>query len=661
MGAAVGPYLSTFTEEAPVAIPPGQPPLRNTGLKSMLARCLSTVAATLVGAAMYATHIIGGELYYDHLGGDQYQVTLKLYRDCDPNTNVNGTNYDALAVIGVFSGDGTYLFEQSLSFPGAVSVPVVLDSPCLTLPPSLCVESALYTGVFTLPPTDDGYQLTYQRCCRTPAVVNIINPGDVGLTCTVRVPGQLVVANNSSPRFNELPPVALCLDQPLTFDHSATDPDGDVLEYSLCTPFQGADPFMPIPDPPTAPPYVPIPWITPTYSEGYPIDSDPAIAVGVSDGQLTLTPTLQGSFVVGVMVREYRDGVLLSESRRDFMFKVVACDATVNAGIVPQQQYCTGLTMDFTSASVGGQTWFWDFGVNGIDADTSNANNPSWTYTEQGVYTVSLVVNPNTVCADSTSSTFEVFVAPEPTFTPPPAMCGSTPVTLTAEGVFGPNTSFEWQLGTGTVPPNASGGQVTAEFAATGLHTVTLTATDNECVGTYTADVIVYPQPDALFSVFPIGPQLVGVPVAFSDGSATYGGTIATYEWMINGIPVGSSAPVMDWTSTWPGLYVITLTITTTDGCSDTYVMTYEVEGGPITIPNVFSPNGDGENEAFYITNVDHYNNELKIYSRWGNVVYEATNYKNEWKGSGLSDGTYYYVLYLRDGVEYAGHVTLLR
>jgi len=627
----------------------------------MFARCSSALATAFLVFPLNATHIVGGEIYYDHLGGDQYQVTLKLYRDCDPNTNVNGTDYDALAVIGVFSGDGTFLFTHSLTFPGAQSVPIVLDSPCLTLPPSLCVESALYTGVLTLPLTPDGYQLSYQRCCRTPAIVNVTNANDVGLTCTIRVPGQTVVASNSSPRFDQLPPVALCLGQPLSFDHSATDPDGDVLEYLLCTPFAGADPINPIPAQPTAPPYAFIPWLAPTYSEGYPIDSDPAIAIDASTGQLTLTPSVQGSFVIGIMVREFRDGVLLTESRRDFMFKVVACDATVNSGIVPQQLFCAGLTMNFGNASGGGQTWFWDFGVAAVDNDTAVVATPSWTYVDQGVYTVTLIANPNTVCADTSTSVFQVFIAPEPLFTPPPAMCGSEPVTLVAEGTFSAEAALEWDLGAGGDPPYATGGQVVAEFTATGVHTVSLTATDNGCTATYTADVTVYPQPEALFTAFPLDPQLVGVPVAFTDATATQGGTIATWAWTINGIPAGSSSSILDWISTWPGDYEILLTVTTMDGCTDTYSMIYTVEGGPITIPNVFSPNGDDENEAFHIENVDHYNNQLRIYSRWGNVVYEATNYKNEWKGGGLSEGTYYYVLHITDDREYAGHVTLLR
>ena len=89
--------------------------------------------------------------------------------------------------------------------------------------------------------------------------------------------------------------------------------------------------------------------------------------------------------------------------------------------------------------------------------------------------------------------------------------------------------------------------------------------------------------------------------------------------------------------------------------------MMYEVLGGPIVIPNVFSPNGDGTNEFFEISNVQYYPNELTIYSRWGNKVYETLNYKNTWRGEGVPDGTYYYVLSLSYDREYSGHLTILR
>lgn len=613
---------------------------------------LSLLTATSFFCAQ-ATHIVGGELFYDHLGGSQYQVTLKLYRDC------TGIAFDATVVVGVFNPDGSLYTTQTLTFPGSQNVPIVLDSPCLTLPPNLCVETTSYVGTFDLPPTPDGYILTYQRCCRTGIINNLLTPGDLGLTVTTRIPGQ-AIASNSSPRFNELPPIALCLNAPLSFDHSATDPDGDSLVYALCTPFNGGTALDPQPNPPTAPPYAPVTWLAP-YTEGYPIDSDPAIAVDPATGLLTLTPNLQGNFTVGVLVQEYRNGAFLNETRRDFLFKVVACDAVVTAGIQPQTEFCQDLTINFSSGSAGAVQYHWDFGVDGIDTDTSNVVNPSWTFNEPGTYNVTLIANPGTTCADTTTSTFNVYLSPEPFITTPPFACGNLPVTLLAEGTFGTNANLQWQLGAGSQPSTANTPEVTVQFASPGDHEVSLLVAENGCTGFYSATISNAAQPVAAFGVAPPSPQLVGVPVTFTDGSIAPGGSIDSWWWTIDDTEWTSDDAVASWTTPWPGTYHITLVVTTAQGCADTTDAFYVVIGGPLTIPNVFSPNGDGNNETFHIINVEQYNNDLYVYNRWGSKVYTSRNYKNQWDGGGVPDGTYYYVLRIDDGREFSGHVTLLR
>jgi len=85
-----------------------------------------------------------------------------------------------------------------------------------------------------------------------------------------------------------------------------------------------------------------------------------------------------------------------------------------------------------------------------------------------------------------------------------------------------------------------------------------------------------------------------------------------------------------------------------------------------ISIPNVFTPNGDGKNETFQIPGLETFTeNEIVIMNRWGNSVYEKKNYRNDWTGDGLSEGTYFYILKTKDsqGVQevYKGYVTLLR
>jgi gliding motility-associated-like protein len=85
-----------------------------------------------------------------------------------------------------------------------------------------------------------------------------------------------------------------------------------------------------------------------------------------------------------------------------------------------------------------------------------------------------------------------------------------------------------------------------------------------------------------------------------------------------------------------------------------------------LKIPNVFTPNGDGVNETFEIRDLNIFlENEITIINRWGNSVYEKKNYENTWDGNGLDEGTYFYVLKVKDKKgdwkTYKGYVMLLR
>lgn len=86
-----------------------------------------------------------------------------------------------------------------------------------------------------------------------------------------------------------------------------------------------------------------------------------------------------------------------------------------------------------------------------------------------------------------------------------------------------------------------------------------------------------------------------------------------------------------------------------------------------IEIYNTFTPNGDGANDTWHIDNIEDYpNNTVRIMNRWGDVVYEAAPYNNEWDGTRngkeLPEGTYYYLLDRHDGFEaYQGILTIIR
>ena len=110
----------------------------------------------------------------------------------------------------------------------------------------------------------------------------------------------------------------------------------------------------------------------------------------------------------------------------------------------------------------------------------------------------------------------------------------------------------------------------------------------------------------------------------------------------------------------------------------DTGIVTIFLEESPLPdapdIPNAFSPNGDGVNDLWVIGDLDRLSvaypeNELVIFNRWGDVVYEASPYRNDWNGQDqstgkiLAEGTYWYVfrLSLGDRKVYKGDITILR
>ncbi len=99
----------------------------------------------------------------------------------------------------------------------------------------------------------------------------------------------------------------------------------------------------------------------------------------------------------------------------------------------------------------------------------------------------------------------------------------------------------------------------------------------------------------------------------------------------------------------------------------DTATVFVTVECTGLEVFNAFSPNLDSKNDFFKITGLQNYpNHKLYVYNRWGNLVFEASNYQSDWfgtwEGKDLPDGTYFYVLDLGEGEKpLRGYVQLNR
>ena len=253
-----------------------------------------------------ATHIVGGELYYEYLGNDEYEIRLTVYRDCFYGV----PPFDEPAYVGVWDANNNLVTTLYLYTNGdSATVPPIINSPCFIPPTNVCYRVANYRINVTLPPIPGGYQLTYQRCCRNQTILNIVSPLSTGATFYASIPENPIP--NSNPVFNALPPPFICSGLPFVFDHSATDIDGDSLAYEICTPFEGASQQDPQPLPQNFPP----PYNQVTYQNPFNLSNllgGSPLSIDSQTGELTATPNTIGQFVIGICCKEYRNGVLLS-------------------------------------------------------------------------------------------------------------------------------------------------------------------------------------------------------------------------------------------------------------------------------------------------------------------------------------------------------------
>ncbi len=107
------------------------------------------------------------------------------------------------------------------------------------------------------------------------------------------------------------------------------------------------------------------------------------------------------------------------------------------------------------------------------------------------------------------------------------------------------------------------------------------------------------------------------------------------------------------------GTYVVVATDACGRTASASSTVTIECD---IIVPNVFTPNGDGQNDRFEIEGILSTTNTVKVFNRWGQLVFETNNYRNNWGAVGIPEGTYFYeVIVDRHDEPYTGHLTILR
>jgi len=145
---------------------------------------------------------------------------------------------------------------------------------------------------------------------------------------------------------------------------------------------------------------------------------------------------------------------------------------------------------------------------------------------------------------------------------------------------------------------------------------------------------------------------------------------VSNYQWQVNDLNATNGNSKTFDTNQLKNNDEVTCIVTSTEACSTPVVsapIKIMVQLLNVSIPNTSTPNGDGVNDFWSIPPLSNYPNcSVKIYTRYGQLVYDTKGYGNPWdgtyKGKQLPVSTYYYIIKLDNKkTPFSGYVTIIR
>ncbi|PSK93865.1 gliding motility-associated C-terminal domain-containing protein [Taibaiella chishuiensis] len=675
-----------------------------------LSAILILFLVTGIAGTVHANHLLGGEIGYTFVsssGNNQtYQVRLAFFADC--SSNLPGGAFGALIGanpgVRLFKGN-TQLSLTRLRYVPAESnieiTPVCPDeagnTACININnPLPGIKKFVYTGNITVSGVSADWRFAFEGDISTnPGTfagrsVIVQNADVLGGSSQMYLEATLnnTTGVNSSTLFTSLPTPFFCVNKAQTYSLGAADSDNDNLTFSLV-------PAQQVTTGTTTPEDI-------TYLFPFSATAPLPVATGTfnfntTNGQLNFTPNEVKNCVVVNLVEEFRNGVRVGSSMREMIFIILdncSNDAPTgpvsnikNANIKSENgnlilEVCEGQESDIS------------FDINSADINGDNINITSANLPEGA--TLDIVNNGSTTpvlhfkwnANKATPGNYIIYV----TYTDDGCPLVSSQTIAYTIRILPFKTSFTHDAS----PPcvNTSNGKAWAlpvndatvyeyrwlDASGNIIRTVNSGAGDtlsNIPFGTYTLQIrdtggcgknltITLPDPIPLPEiVLPRDTTLCeGMPVDLSVNDQQG----VTYLWS-----TGDTTCCI--TVDRPGIYK--LQAFNICGVQEKSVkVDYVPCSYCLFVPNAFSPNGDGNNDVFKITQtcpLDKY--KLKIYNRWGQMVFVSYRVDNSWdgtyQGNAADIGTYYYVIEATIGannterhkgdIKLKGDITLIR
>jgi len=367
---------------------------------------------------------------------------------------------------------------------------------------------------------------------------------------------------------------------------------------------------------------------------------------GATTLSYTANPTTAGTYQYRLASAESTNiGSLSCRIVSNVLMLVVNTAATSSA--TATSPLCVGNTLNLTSTS--GTSYKWT-GPNGFTSTLQNPSITNITAAAAGVYTATVTTGN---CNSTATTTVNVYAQPVADAGADVTICSGESTTLNASG----GLTYSWSPTTGLSDPTIA--DPIASPTDTTAYVVTV-SNSNACTSKDTVIVNVQQKPKAN-----AGPDKVmtqGQSVTL-NGKAS--GSNVSYYWTPN--EYLSSNTVLNPVATPPDDITYTLHVTSNVGCGteatdDVFVRVYK----KITIPNTFTPNGDGINDTWDITALSTYPTATtQVFNRYGTEIFKSIGYSTPWdgrfNGQNIPMGTYYYKIDLKNGNIFSGWLLVVR
>ena len=256
-----------------------------------------------------ASHLVGGEITYKWLGGNDYSINVHLYRDCMgiPIVTSASVTFTSISCNQSFSVSIPVDSNVSPKLVSPVCIPQLSNSACNggTL---YGIEEYTYSQTVTLPIHCSDWVISYSDCCRNAAITNLDNSAGQGFYIYAQL-DNLNTPFNNSPSFIHIPVYVIDDNVSQQLSWSAIDSDGDSLVYSLVTALDGQFPGTPV-----------------IYSPGITFSQPFLSAINTTlnqiSGVISITPAGNQINVVSMDVDEFRNGLHIGKIHRDFQIVV---------------------------------------------------------------------------------------------------------------------------------------------------------------------------------------------------------------------------------------------------------------------------------------------------------------------------------------------------